>query len=677
GALGVYFNTAEVTAMTESDIDSNPNNQVETEDDIDEACVSVPIQLCGEDTYLATAKSGYYNYQWYKDGAPIVGETNTTYLITTIGDYHYTATLNPSGGEAISLCCPIMVQNSACTCELSTEYTMAQCVENVTTEPSTALLVTANWFGANISSNTLTATVNGSNQTHSVTTANGSHTFTFSVPTNGSALTINASLSQGGCAAPTINTNAPGACPSCNLSITGLSVGSCNTPLNTHSLSYTVNWTGLAPGEIIQISAGGAPQNLVVFSASGSQTFNSTVAATGNSQSIVATHNGILTCEAVVTYTSPSPCPSCSFAINYLIPTACYQNAGSSQHDVEVGFEWLNATSSTVTVVVNGQTVTYNTGGAPSGLGAVTVTGVPSNGSSYTVNAQIASGCAASGIYTAPSSCAPCALSISNATVGVCSYDTQNNIFVNSVSVTTTWANAASGTSIKFIAIDPTANPDTTVHYFFIQPIYNLAGGTATVTFNVPSTASLGTIQAVMLPNYIDCASNTLTYTTMGVPNAGADVSVSINNHNLAAGSPSGGTWSALASNPAAASINASGQISGMTANGIYGFVYTIGGGCSDTVHVTRCVLSPAIAKSNDLSCPTPTATLTASPASGVSYLWDDGSTNSTRVVSAAGTYSVMVTDAASNLCSASANVTVNSTISVPPCVPITIIKTK
>ncbi|MFN0200905.1 MAG: SdrD B-like domain-containing protein, partial [Bacteroidia bacterium] len=90
----------------------------------------------------------------------------------------------------------------------------------------------------------------------------------------------------------------------------------------------------------------------------------------------------------------------------------------------------------------------------------------------------------------------------------------------------------------------------------------------------------------------------------------------------------------------------------------------------------TPCVLVASIAKSNDLSCPTPTATLTASPATGVSYLWDNGSTNSTRVVSAAGTYSVTVTNT-TNGCSGSANVTVNSTISVPPCVPITIQKTK
>jgi hypothetical protein len=89
-----------------------------------------------------------------------------------------------------------------------------------------------------------------------------------------------------------------------------------------------------------------------------------------------------------------------------------------------------------------------------------------------------------------------------------------------------------------------------------------------------------------------------------------------------------------------------------------------------------KCDLTAAIAKSNDLSCPTPTATLTASPATGVSYLWDNGSTSATRVVSAAGTYSVTVTDTA-NGCSAAANITVTSIISIPPCTPVTIQKTK
>lgn len=89
-----------------------------------------------------------------------------------------------------------------------------------------------------------------------------------------------------------------------------------------------------------------------------------------------------------------------------------------------------------------------------------------------------------------------------------------------------------------------------------------------------------------------------------------------------------------------------------------------------------KCTLVATIAKSNDLSCLVPTATLTASPASGVAYAWNDGNTNMSRSVSAAGTYSVIVTDL-TNLCTATASVNVTSTISNPPCVPITIIKTK
>jgi uncharacterized repeat protein (TIGR01451 family) len=676
GALGVYFNIAEVLFMTETDIDSNPNNQVETEDDIAEACVTVPIQLCGDDTYLATAKLGYYNYQWYKDGLPISGATATSYLITTTGTYHYTANLNPGGGTLADLCCPITVLNSACTCELTNTYTVASCIEDVVAEPTTPILVTSKWFGASTTSNSLVVNVNGTQQTFAVTSTNGTNTATFSIPTNGSAVAINAALSQGGCAATVINTNAPTACVSCALSITGVSVGACTAPTNTHSLSYTINWSGLTAGEFIQVSAGGVSQSVMVLSASGSQTFNTTVAATGNSQNIVIAHTGVVNCEASVTYASPSPCPPCNFAINYIIPSACYYNSGSSNQDVEVGFEWLNATTSTVSVTINGQTVTYNTGGAASGTGSVTITGLPANGATFPVTAQLTGACSASSSYTASSQCPPCALSISNATIGGCTYDSQNGIFVNSVSVTTTWANALAGSTIKFLAIDLTANPDTTTYYFFIEPTYSITGGTATVTFNVPSTANVGSIEAVMLPDYTHCFASNITYTTMGVPNAGADVNTTLNNVNLAAGTPSGGTWSALASNPVGATINGSGQISGMTTNGIYGFVYTIGSGCGDTVYVTRCILTPAIAKSNDLSCPTPTATLTASPATGVSYLWDNGSTSATRVVSAAGTYSVTLTDIAAG-CSANANVTVTSTISIPPCVPVTTQKTK
>jgi hypothetical protein len=49
-----------------------------------------------------------------------------------------------------------------------------------------------------------------------------------------------------------------------------------------------------------------------------------------------------------------------------------------------------------------------------------------------------------------------------------------------------------------------------------------------------------------------------------------------------------GFTWSAASGNPSTAIINASGNINGLTANGVYNFVLTSVTGCTDTVKVTR-----------------------------------------------------------------------------------------
>jgi hypothetical protein len=76
---------------------------------------------------------------------------------------------------------------------------------------------------------------------------------------------------------------------------------------------------------------------------------------------------------------------------------------------------------------------------------------------------------------------------------------------------------------------------------------------------------------------------------------------------------------------------------------------------------VVNALPTPTIVKSNDLTCASPTATLTASPASGVTYAWSGGGTGQTKIVNAAGTYTVTVTDIAKG-CKASANITVTST---------------
>jgi hypothetical protein len=63
-----------------------------------------------------------------------------------------------------------------------------------------------------------------------------------------------------------------------------------------------------------------------------------------------------------------------------------------------------------------------------------------------------------------------------------------------------------------------------------------------------------------------------------------------------------------------------------------------------------------------ELTCTTTSATLTAT--GGVSYAWDDSSTDAARTVTAAGTYTVTVT--AANGCTATATVTVTQNITTP-----------
>lgn len=75
-------------------------------------------------------------------------------------------------------------------------------------------------------------------------------------------------------------------------------------------------------------------------------------------------------------------------------------------------------------------------------------------------------------------------------------------------------------------------------------------------------------------------------------PDAGQDISICppATTTQLNPGT-SGGTWTAQAGNPAAATVSASGIVSGMTANGIYRFIYSVsanGTTCTDTVAVSR-----------------------------------------------------------------------------------------
>jgi uncharacterized repeat protein (TIGR01451 family) len=112
---GVIFSQAEIMDMIGTDGDSSPGNGSVIEDDWASACATVPIHYnCRDDiNALASAPVGYTSYQWFKDGAPILGATKDTYRIKETGNFNFTASTATTNCPA-SLCCPISVLRDSC-----------------------------------------------------------------------------------------------------------------------------------------------------------------------------------------------------------------------------------------------------------------------------------------------------------------------------------------------------------------------------------------------------------------------------------------------------------------------------------------------------------------------------------------------------------------------------------
>ncbi len=110
-SMGVQYYTAEVSAMNEPDVDSNPNNGVETEDDFSRDCLSAPITLCSSQAVELSVPAGFTNTQWFKNGTPIPNANADKLTVTTAGSYTFTTTNTtcPANG-----CCPIIVEEVDC-----------------------------------------------------------------------------------------------------------------------------------------------------------------------------------------------------------------------------------------------------------------------------------------------------------------------------------------------------------------------------------------------------------------------------------------------------------------------------------------------------------------------------------------------------------------------------------
>jgi hypothetical protein len=229
------------------------------------------------------------------------------------------------------------------------------------------------------------------------------------------------------------------------------------------------------------------------------------------------------------------------------------------------------------------------------------------------------------------------------------------------------------------VSVQRIARPNAGNDLFVCEPIstislsgFSPAGGTWTPAAGNPAAATISNAGVVsgMVANGtyrfvytvaqqgITC-SDTVEVVRRQKPNAGPDQSICepIMSLTLSGFSPGGGNWTAQSGNPASAAITNTGTISGMTANGIYRFIYTING-CADTVAIER-KLKPTAGQDKTLECADPvqgtlqtTTTLTGFSPAGGSWTTQPGNpaaatvTNSGNVsgMVAAGTYRFIYT---------------------------------
>jgi uncharacterized repeat protein (TIGR01451 family) len=103
---GVHFNTAEISKVNEKDIDSTPGNRIDTEDDMERQCFTVPIKLCQDESVEVNVLPVYTNVHWFRNGHQI-SLTGNSVLLSETGSYTYTADNWSCFADG---CCPIIIE---------------------------------------------------------------------------------------------------------------------------------------------------------------------------------------------------------------------------------------------------------------------------------------------------------------------------------------------------------------------------------------------------------------------------------------------------------------------------------------------------------------------------------------------------------------------------------------
>ncbi|MBB3842159.1 hypothetical protein FHS57_006190, partial [Runella defluvii] len=281
---------------------------------------------------------------------------------------------------------------------------------------------------------------------------------------------------------------------------------------------------------------------------------------------------------------------NCDVKITNYTLSPCVWTGTASEVTANVFVAWANAPSGqNINVTLNGVTKTIDLTTATSP--ALVSFTLPANNTDYVLNAVFSgtSTCKDSKTIRTPLPCQPavCVLNIDAVNVGACKDGKAP------LDIVVSWSSNPSGENIIVTAGDSTR-------------IINVAGGVlspVTVNFNMPSNGQVDVPINVGFQTTTACKDTdkfTLPNCVCIKPNAGNDVSVCapVTTAKLTA-ITTGGTWVPIGSpaNPAAATIDANGNVTGMTVAGTYRFVYSVSGlNCTDTVAVRVNAIAPVAA---------------------------------------------------------------------------------
>lgn len=326
--------------------------------------------------------------------------------------------VEPTGGAACAISAVTAGTQSACNATNDT-YTQGVIV-TFTNAPSTGTLVVNNQtFTIGISPQTVTLT---------------------NLTANGNAVNVTASFSDNVSCTRTENSlfTAPAACaPMC--AITDLTAGTqtaCNTADDTYTQEVIVTYEDAPSGNLVvngqNFAITSSPQTVTLISLSANGNAVNVTASFADNTSCTRTENSL--------FTAPVACaPVCAItAVTAGNQTTCV--AGTNTYTQEVIVTYENQPSGNL--VVNGQSFAIT-----SSPQTVTLINLPSNGSTVNVSASFAnnSSCSLSstGLFTAPSSCAP-VCSISGLTAGTqTTCDAGSNFYTQEITVT--YENAPTG----------------------------------------------------------------------------------------------------------------------------------------------------------------------------------------------------------------------------------------